>query len=225
MKIISFKDLEILTTDTKSQTAIILLHGFGANMHDLAPLARYLDPQNTYTWFFPNGILEIPLSPLFDARAWALLNLQQFDTALKEHRFRDYLDSVSDRMIAPSEKISEFVHSLQNQYSKIYIGGFSQGAMLALDVALSCTSIDWAGIILFSTTFAAEKRWLSFLQNDSRHLRLFQSHGLNDTILPFEFAKELFHTLHSFGHTIEFHEFQGGHEIPEPILKQLKKQL
>lgn len=213
-------NLEISVRSGAPETAVILLHGFGANMHDLAPLADVLDPMQQKTWYFPNGILQIPLSPMYDARAWAMLNLQAFDQAIKQKRFRDYLSEQSEQLLKPCQMVSDFVESIAPKHQRIYIGGFSQGAILALDVALSMQR-EWAGLILLSTTFAAEKRWQEFLQNEKRVLRIFQSHGLSDTVLPFGEAKALYENLQSHGHNIAFHEFAGGHEIPPATLKEL----
>lgn len=215
------ENLEISIRNGEPETAVILLHGFGANMHDLAPLADALDPMQQKTWYFPNGILQIPLSPMYDARAWAMLNLQAFDQAIKQNRFRDHLAKEFYQMQKAAKIISDFVESIAAKHQKIYIGGFSQGAILALDVALSLKR-DWAGVILLSTTFAAEKRWQEFLQNDKRHLRIFQSHGVQDAVLPFDEAKALYQNLQQHGHDIAFHEFAGGHEIPDDVLQKLK---
>ncbi len=213
-------NLEVSIRAGGPETAVILLHGFGANMHDLAPLADALDPLQQKTWYFPNGILQIPLSPMYDARAWAMLNLQAFDQAIKQNRFREYLSSQSEQLLKPSKLVADFVKSIADKHQKIYIGGFSQGAILALDIALSMQR-EWAGLILLSTTFAAEKRWQEFLQNEKRVFRIFQSHGVNDTVLPFGEAKALSENLQQHGHDIAFHEFAGGHEIPQPVLMQL----
>ena len=214
-------NLEVSIRAGGLETAVILLHGFGANMHDLAPLADVLDPQQQKTWYFPNGILQIPISPMYDARAWAMLDLQAFDQALQQNRFRDYLSSKSAQLLKPSQIICDFVESIAAKHQKIYIGGFSQGAILALDVALSLKR-DWAGVILLSTTFAAEQRWQEFLLKENRVLRIFQSHGVQDAVLPYNEAKALYENLQSHGHDIAFQEFAGGHEIPQSVLQELK---
>ena len=41
---------------------IVLLHGFGANMHDLAGLASYIDSRN-YVYLCPNAPLTVQLGP------------------------------------------------------------------------------------------------------------------------------------------------------------------
>ena len=48
---------------------IFLLHGFGANMHDLAGLASHVDSRN-YVYLCPNGPLRVDIGPGFTGYAW-----------------------------------------------------------------------------------------------------------------------------------------------------------
>ncbi len=73
--------------------------------------------------------------------------------------------------------------------SKLVIGGFSQGAMLATDVALR-SDIPLAGLCLFSGTLIAEQEWVVSAPN-RRGLRVSLSHGQSDAILPFTAAERL----------------------------------
>ena len=48
---------------------IVLLHGFGANMHDLAGLASFIDSRS-YVYVCPNAPLPVQLGPGFTGYAW-----------------------------------------------------------------------------------------------------------------------------------------------------------
>jgi phospholipase/carboxylesterase len=52
-------------------------------------------------------------------------------------------------------------------------------------------------------------------------LPVFQSHGSQDPILPYVMAERLRNELTHAGLSVEWHNFLGGHEIPEPVLQRL----
>ncbi len=52
-------------------------------------------------------------------------------------------------------------------------------------------------------------------------LPVFQSHGMQDEILPYVGAERLRDALSKSGLVVEWHSFRGGHEIPEPVLRRL----
>ncbi len=54
-------------------------------------------------------------------------------------------------------------------------------------------------------------------------MRVFQSHGRQDSVLAFSGGEGLRDALVTGGADVEFHPFQGGHEIPMPILDGLSK--
>ena len=56
-------------TRPRATKTVIMLHGFGADMNDLAPLHTYLDPDGHFNWIFPQGILTVPIGPHATGRA------------------------------------------------------------------------------------------------------------------------------------------------------------
>ena len=53
-------------------------------------------------------------------------------------------------------------------------------------------------------------------------LPVFQSHGMQDPILPYVMAERLRDELMTAGLAVQWHSFRGGHEIPMPVLVQLR---
>lgn len=104
--------------------------------------------------------------------------------------------------------------------SKLFLGGFSQGAILATEIALNAVEKP-AGLVILSGTLINEKNW-----NHLAHLRagmpFFQSHGERDPLLPLERAKALEQLLQKGGLKGKLSTFPGGHEIPPKILGELK---
>jgi phospholipase/carboxylesterase len=96
------------------------------------------------------------------------------------------------------------------------LGGFSQGAMLSLDVALHRPTPP-AGLILMSGTLLAESVWKPRL-NQLAGVPVLQSHGRHDPLLPFSIACALRDELRAAGAKLDWVEFAGGHEIPPVVL-------
>lgn len=220
----TIQDLETLVQPGSSDTAIILLHGFGANFQDLGPLAQVLDKEQRFHWYFPNGFVRVPLSPFYDARAWMMIDLAEYDRAIRAGEFREFANQVPDGFLEASQKVQSFLDDVAKRHSKIILGGFSQGAMASVDVALN-TSVDLEKLILLSGTFVAEDRWQSLLKNCSQKFNVFQSHGRSDPVLPFAESERLSETLKEHGHTVSWHPFEGQHEIPPAVLLALKSEL
>src|SRR5690606_6201984 len=100
------------------------------------------------------------------------------------------------------------------------LGGFSQGAMLSCDVALRAER-PLAGVVLLSGTFLCEDDWRP-LMPARRGLRVFQSHGVLDPLLPFDLAERLRDALVEAGAELDWVAFRGGHEIPPAVLMRLQ---
>jgi len=101
---------------------------------------------------------------------------------------------------------------------RVALGGFSQGAMLACDVALRSRR-PLAGLMLLSGVMISRPEWLP-LMPERAGLPMFQSHGRQDPLLPFELAAELRDAMRAAGVAVDWLEFAGGHEIPLEVVKR-----
>jgi phospholipase/carboxylesterase len=187
---------------------IMLLHGFGAPGDDLVPLAEVLDTKATFS--FPPA--PIDLGPqFFGGRCWWVLDPDVF-----EHPDRDRSNEIPDGLAAAREHVIKLVEKIDEP---LVIGGFSQGAMLACHVAMH-TKRPLAGLVLMSATLVARPE-LAPLVSARRGLRVFQSHGTQDPLLPIDGGERLRDLLIAGGLSVEFHSFRGGHEIPRDVLSKL----
>ena len=48
---------------TVTRGSVVLLHGYGADFSDLTSLADIIDMYQEWDWYFPNGPIEVPISP------------------------------------------------------------------------------------------------------------------------------------------------------------------
>jgi phospholipase/carboxylesterase len=208
----------------------VLLHGFGASGTDLVPLGRMLGGPPGMRFAFPAAPLALDdgsqsgsdgyFGPS-ESRAWWLIDMERLQRALMSGRMDDFVRDEPVGLTAAREQLvlclAELERELAVPAGQLVLGGFSQGAMLSLDVALR-TGLTLGGVILWSATILAEPQWQK-LMPARRGLRIFQSHGRQDPLLPFSVASSLRHQLSAAGLAVDWHEFTGGHEIPLAVLQ------
>jgi phospholipase/carboxylesterase len=212
-------DIAGLTTRVvgDGSVTVVLLHGFGAPGDDLVALSQYIDAPVRFV--FPAAPIE--LGGLYgDSRAWWPLDLAKLELELRTGAIRDRRNEVPEGLEAVREQMLRFLEQLEERYAiendRLVLGGFSQGAMLALDVALH-REVAPAGLVLMSGTLLAESEWQP-LMTKLAGVPVFQSHGTHDTLLPFEISELLRDHLKAAGAKLEWCEFRGGHEIPPAVL-------
>lgn len=204
-----------LKEDERGGTCVVLLHGFGAAGDDLVSLARALrQPRTRYV--VPAGLLEAPGGA--GGRAW--WKLKKIPPAYDEQQ---ELEVPSDALAQARAAVLGVVSTIRERYApkSLFIAGFSQGAMLALDVAAQKS----AGVDRVAALSGALPQATSKLLSKKRSQRplAFVSHGRRDRILRFAGAERLVERLKASGHDVAFHPFDGGHEIPPEISQALRE--
>ena len=201
---------------------VVLLHGFGAPGDDLVPLWRMLDVPDRIRFVFPAGPLRLSLG-VGDSRAWWMLDMDRLIRERNSGKWTELIKEVPEGLQEARERMVRFLRELEPVLHAVprhmLIGGFSQGATLACDLALR-SDHPFAGLILLSGTIIAQDEWLPLLPS-RKGLPVFQSHGTDDPILACEVARQLRDALQAGGLNVEWHEFRGGHEIPLPVLERL----
>ena len=194
---------------------IIMLHGYGANMNDLAPIATVSPEFKKFNWVFPDGKLEVPIGPHTMGKAWFPIDMTRFETG----EIGDLYSFITPAgMDDACQNLTELVQSVSKRANGVIIGGFSQGSMVALELCLRKV-VDFKMLVLLSSTLVNEEKIKSRMS--ALTYPMFQSHGTSDMVLPFGFAKKLQETLDTKNTDHHFFEFSGGHEIPPYVLSEL----
>src|SRR5688572_29730963 len=112
---------------------VLMLHGRGADMNDLADLAPVLADRDSWRFVFANAPRP------FEAAPGMTFGWTWFDGWPPERK----------SVAASREVLLQFIGEITNRYktSKLVVAGFSQGAMMALDAGLRT---ECAGIIAIS---------------------------------------------------------------------------
>ena len=201
---------------------VILLHGFGAPGSDLLPLADVLQGPGGTRWMFPEAPLQLDMG-YGEARAWWMIDMARLEADRREGRVRDLSSEVPHGLLQARQALEAFLVTLPRVLAvdmrKTIIGGFSQGAMLTCDLVMR-TAFPCAGLIQLSGSLLAKQDWRPSIGKRAG-LPVFLSHGTQDPILPYVMAERLRDELLAAGLKVQWQSFRGGHEIPEPVLRQL----
>ena len=118
--------------------------------------------------------------------------------------------------ILKSEKlIIDTINYIKDEYNidstKIFLGGFSQGGMMALHI-LSKYPEKFKGFIAHSTRLLKD---FEFDQNPSKYkdVNLLIIHGKSDLVLRIKNAYKSRETFENLNSNVEFHELKFGHRI------------
>jgi phospholipase/carboxylesterase len=210
----------IQSEKTNSDFTVVLLHGYGANANDLYPVHSFFHELKNLSWIFPEGPLLLEEYFGMDARAWFPLGVaDKIQKAISTGDWSLISNYIPDGLDQARRELNDFINQLSIPYDKVILGGFSQGAMLALDLFLYREDIP-RGLILFSGTIFNENHWEILLKR-KREFSFFQSHGVHDPILPYSAASRLNDFLNKEMKS-ELISFEGGHEIPNMVLNETK---
>lgn len=206
--------IEFPSEDPKALT-VVCLHGYGADMRDLAPLAPEIPVKRPVRWIFPDGpeVLD------WGGKAWFPIDVAAFEEAQRTGKPRDLSGGEPVGMADARAELDAVLTELAVPAGRLVLAGFSQGAMMAVDLAARRPEPP-AGVAILSGTLVDAKT-LSALAPKKKGLKFFQSHGSVDPILGFAQALELEKTLTKAGWEGAMTRFEGGHGIPPEIVAGL----
>jgi phospholipase/carboxylesterase len=201
--------------------SVLLCHGFGAPGDDLVPLARALDAGAGVRWFFPEAPLPLP----WGGRAWWEIDLVRLQVLASRGQRRALAGETPPGLAAARSALEETLDELERAHGvrrdALLLGGFSQGAMLATEVAVHADR-PFAGLVLLSGNLLCEERWVEALGRSGRSIHALITHGRNDPLLPIEGAEALRDTLVAAGADVDWLAHDGQHEIPPAALRRFE---
>ena len=184
---------------------VVMLHGFGANMYDLASLAPAIDPAG-YVYAFPNAPYGLMGMGGF---SWSANRPGAVELAGPER-------SVEERLEATSAEMMERTGA---STGNVVLGGFSQGAGLTLTHGLVRPE-TFAGLLVLSGFFRDAEDVRPKLPVE-RAQPIFLVHGRQDPVVPIEQGRETRVFLETAGYAPEYHEYDMPHSITPDVIRDL----
>lgn len=217
------------STDVTASFCTVFCHGFGAPGNDLVALGPDLaalcpELAESVLFVFPQAPLDLTKAGMPGGRAWWMLDIERFQRLMgspeRAVRFRHEIPAgMPEAGILMSDFLTDVGCKTGIPVNRTLLGGFSQGSMVATDLALSLSEPP-AGLCIFSGTLLSEDRWRELARNRGS-LPVLQSHGYFDPILPFSGAEALREMLTEAGLPVEFIPFDGPHTITYEALERL----
>ncbi len=203
--------------DERGGRAVIVLHGWGAAGDDLVPVAEVLNR--------PGARFFVPAAPLPEVgggRAWWHLD----PNTRPPHAYSDQVApgfQPTPEVIAARAAVQELITTVVDRYapSTVALVGFSQGAMLSIDVALAGAPrvdlvVAMSGVLLVDSVPA-------LAAPHPTKPRFLLSHGRQDSVVPIEGGTKARDLLEKYGFPVTWRAFNGGHEIPPPLLAEVDR--
>lgn len=186
----------------KGERTLLLLHGTGADEHDLLRLGELLDPQASL--LSPRGMVsENGMIRFFERRP---------DGTFVQPSVLQAVDELKDFL---SAAIKEYQIS-----GEIYGVGFSNGANTAAALQVLHPNL-LAGAVMFGST-----RPLEVIPDaDLSGKRLWLANGQNDPYAPEHISAEWVEQLKGLGATIKWLSHPGGHQISPAHLQEISSEL
>lgn len=191
--------------NTGKRKAIVLLHGYGSNEQDLFSLSSQL-PRH-----FMIISARAPHTLSEGSYAWFKVDFSG------EEPVGDAKQAESSRLM-----IREFLSQVKKHYKldEVYLGGFSQGAIMSLATGL-IDPAEVKGLICLSGRMPDEIKPLVKKSRDIDELDIFLAHGTQDNVLGVHHARAAKQYLDSLGGELTYHEFAIAHTIDAQVLHQL----
>ena len=186
---------------------LLLLHGVGSNEHDLYGLAQFLDKRfliisvrapntlgpGSYAWF------EVEFTP-----QGPVINPEQAE--------------------ASRETLITFLQEAITVYGadpkRVYLMGFSQGAIMSASVALTRPELV-AGAVLMSGRILPEIQPLIASREELSGFPFLVVHGTADMVLPIFNGRASRELLSSLPVELTYHEYPMGHEVSQESLRDV----
>jgi phospholipase/carboxylesterase len=183
----------------EAEGALVLLHGRGADEHDLFPLLDALDPERRLHGYTPRAPLALPPG---GAHWYAVPRV-------------GYPDPETFR--AGLAELTAWFDALPFPPERIVLGGFSQGAVMAYALGLGRGRPRPAALLAFSGFIPTVEGWEPDLEPPFPPLAI--AHGVYDPVIPVEFARSARGVLEGAGAEVLYRESPIEHWIdPQAVV-------
>ena len=183
--------------------ALVLLHGRGADEHDLFPLLDALDPERRLLGITPRGPLSLPPG---GAHWYRLGGIPTPD---------------ADTFFPTLETAGTFLDALPVPIERVVLGGFSQGAVMSWALGLGRGRPRPAAIIALSG-FMPELEGFELDLSDLDGYPIAVVHGALDPVIPVEFGRAAADRVAAAGANLLWHETPVPHTIDPRVLPELQ---
>jgi phospholipase/carboxylesterase len=185
----------------EAQGTLVLLHGRGADEHDLYPLLDALDPERRLRGLTPGGPLALPPG----GRHW--------------YRLAGIPTPDPDTFWPSFHALSELLDGLQ---PPLVLGGFSQGAVMSYALSLARGVSKRPAALLPMSGFMPRVEGLELDVAELAGFPVAIQHGSLDPVISVQWSREAREVLTTAGAEVTYHEAPLPHTIDPAFIPQLR---
>jgi phospholipase/carboxylesterase len=196
-----------LVTNHNPTASVVWLHGLGADGNDFVPLVKELGlpDDKPVRFIFPHAPMRpVSINGGQVMRAWYDLGILAGQMTSNEEHIRASQGAVNalvEREVArgiPAEKI--------------FLAGFSQGGVIALQTGLRYRK-RLGGILALSTYLALASSLPAERSEANTAIPIYMAHGRDDPVIAMSMATRSRDELHRLGYKVEWHEYPMQHSV------------
>lgn len=191
--------------DGERPPLLALLHGVGSNERDLFSLAPQLDPRMRIV------SARAPLTRAPGSYAWFHVQFVPGGFVIDPAQ----LDASRQTL---ATFLDEAVAAYDADPARVYLFGFSQGAIMSLVTAIA-TPQRLAGVVALAGRIPPEALPWAVAPEQTEGLPVLLAHGRADSVIPVEWAHRARATLEQQRVALTYREYDTDHRIPPPMLQ------
>ena len=191
----------------ENSNLLILIHGYGSNENDLFSLAKRF-PKTTVV------CVRGPISMSANSFCW-------YDIEFKPdgNHGRNLNQALQSETM-----LLQFISAIEEKYkaSKTIVGGFSQGAIMSAQIALTHPeSVD--GIVCISGMLLSENtKAIDSLTKQYKAIKAFYGHGTLDQVLSIDKGRKCSAVIRKSGMQLTYKEYPIKHQISGQELNDIE---
>ena len=187
--------------------SVIWLHGLGADGSDFVPIVPELQlpADMPLRFIFPNA-REIPITINngYVMRAWYDIVSMNIDQRADHQGIITSVESVN-RLI--EKEIERGIPA-----EKIVVGGFSQGAVIALSTGLQYPQ-RLGGILALSGYLPHPEHVFTHASKTNQSIPIFLAHGTQDPVVPYILGEKVHSLLTQHSYKVNWHPYAMPHSV------------
>lgn len=199
-------------TNAQPDSAVIWLHGLGSDGHDFESLvpALSLSPDYAIRFIFPHAPKRpVTVNGGVVMRAWYDIYEMTLERKVDMENIQESCNQI--------ETLIESQIAKGIKAERIVLAGFSQGGVIAYQVALQ-TKHTFAGVLALSTYLADGASVLDASVCNNSQTPILIHHGLQDPVVAPILAEKARDLLIAKGYSVEYQDYDMPHSVcPEQI--------
>ncbi|MBP7167184.1 MAG: alpha/beta hydrolase [Bacteroidia bacterium] len=203
-----YKVVPARITSSTPAPILVLLHGWGSDENDLIGLSNSLPPD------FIVVSVRAPYKRENGGYAWYEL---QFGNGV----FKETIGQAAESARKINSLLPKLVKELHADPKRVFLGGFSQGAIMSLRVGLQAP-YPVRGIVCLSGRFPPDLDLNKIPAMQKTKIPVFAAHGTDDKVISIADGRNIIQKLQSAGISVTAKEYPMGHQISKEELMALK---